>query len=132
MLQPLHILLVCLLMSSPAPAAAAVSLPPHNAGIQPPCPACICITHASLCVHAHECIMHACAWVAHVSRFLSMPSWWMPDSWAKALAPTMACQEEAGRAEWGGRRQDEAGEGHMWAQPCARSCAKVSTAQIPL
>jgi hypothetical protein len=33
----------------------------------------------------------ACGRQAHVSLFFSMPSWWMPLSWAKALAPTMAC-----------------------------------------
>jgi len=28
--------------------------------------------------------------ISYVSLFFSTPSWWMPDSWAKALAPTTA------------------------------------------
>lgn len=29
--------------------------------------------------------------ISYVSGLFSMPSWWMPDSCAKAFAPTMAC-----------------------------------------
>mmetsp|Transcript_24111 Transcript_24111/g.44754 ORF Transcript_24111/g.44754 Transcript_24111/m.44754 type:complete len:210 (+) Transcript_24111:346-975(+) len=44
--------------------------------------------------------------ISKVSAFLSIPSWWMPDSWAKAFLPTMALLNCTGKPETAATRRE--------------------------